>query len=171
MFESDMQSIRGQRIVASALAVAMFTVGGCNVGGKSAAPDDHLATSATADHPDASAPTDHRKKVSGSDKEYLEAVCQPGGFIDGIQTTSGMFSGALGGGTCTEPRAGGSDIFMTQWDSGDKMENAMTNLAMCYVAATNGNGSEITALSVISNGGAGAAALRPLAQFGLTTRC
>lgn len=171
MLKSDVQSVRTRLMVASTLAVAMLTAGACSVGGKSAAPADRRDTSAAAEHPNTPAPTDHRKKVSGSDREYLEAVCQPGGFVDGIKTTSGMFNGALGGGTCTEPRAGGSDIFMTQWDSGDKMERTMANLAMCYVAATNSDGSEITVLSVVSNGGDSAAALNPLAQFGLTVRC
>lgn len=73
-------------------------------------------------------------------------------------------------GTCVEPRAGGPDIYVTQWDNGELMENTLQALHMCYVAAVNGNGTKITALSVISTDGT-ARSLEPLSQFGLTVRC
>jgi hypothetical protein len=109
--------------------------------------------------------------ISGSWEDWVEAVCQPGGFRDGIDTQPGsVFGGAIGGGVCMDLRVprGRGPIYLTQWDSDFKMRNQMTLLGMCYASATNGDA--ITTLSVRALPDAGAA-LEPLAQFGFTNTC
>ncbi len=133
---------------------------------------DRQDESPATDFRDESPATDRRERVSGTEREWLEAVCEPGGFVDGVKTTSGMFNGSLGGGTCTEPRGGGPDIYLTQWDSGDKMQNRMAQLSMCFVASVDhGNNGLITALSVVPTPGGVYQSLQPLAQFGFAPDC
>lgn len=112
-------------------------------------------------------PKDSGVPTSGSKLEWLEAVCKPDGFVNGL--AKGTFSGATAGGICTEPRAGGTDIFYTEWGSSDEMERAIKGLAMCFVASikSDANTTAIKVFSVLPDPDGLAPSLRPLAQFGL----
>jgi hypothetical protein len=110
-------------------------------------------------------PRDSGVKTSGSKLEWLEAVCKPDGFINGL--AGGTFAEAAAGGICTEPRAGGSDIFYTEWDNSDEMEKAIVGLSMCFVASiyNEANTTEVKVFSVLPDLDGYAPSLQPLVQF------
>lgn len=103
--------------------------------------------------------------VSGTNEDWLQAICQSGGYIDGIR--GDMFSGATGGGYCIRPRSGSGPVYFSQWESSYKMRNSMAMLRMCYASVVE-SGGMIETFSVI---GRNTAALQPLAQFGFTAIC
>lgn len=122
--------------------------------------DDPAPTTGSGRHP-----RDSGIKSSGSKLEWLDAVCKPNGFINGL--AKGTFVEAVAGGVCTEPRAGGSDIFFTEWDNSDEMEKAITGLSMCFVASikSDANTTNIKVFSVLPNPDGYAPSLQPLVQF------
>lgn len=105
--------------------------------------------------------------ISGTSEDWVQAICKPGKFMDGIQTVSGPFVGATGGGTCVGPQAGPGPVYVTQWDSNFKMRNAMAMLRMCYASAIESGG----VIDTFSVNGRNTAALAPLAHFGFSTSC
>ncbi len=110
-------------------------------------------------------PTTQPGSISGGTEDWLRAICQPGGYKDGIRLD--MFTGALGGGSCFRTVAGRAPVFLTQWDSDYKMQNSMAMLHMCYASAIEPGGM-IDTFSVI---GRNTAALQPLTRFGFSMSC
>ncbi|MBX7135036.1 MAG: hypothetical protein K1X67_20415 [Fimbriimonadaceae bacterium] len=142
-------------LIASLAVVAIFVGAGCGgTGSKSASKGgDDTRSSSTG-------------SISGSTEDWLQALCQPGKFMDGMRS-DGPFSGSIGGGTCIGPVSGRGPVYLTQWDSNYKMRNAMAMMHMCYASAIESSGT-IDTFSVI---GQNTAALQPLSQFGFSTSC
>lgn len=152
-----MGSTRGLRasnigILAASLLVSVAVLSGC--GDESSRPD------AAGD----------AGSITGTAEDWLQAVCVPGKYRDGVATSSGIFNGSLGGGLCFEGVTGSEGgVFFTQWDSNFKMRNAMELARMCYASAIDESGM-ISTFSVSRNK-ANSGDLEPLTQFGFTNTC
>jgi hypothetical protein len=99
--------------------------------------------------------------ISGQNADWLEAVCQPGRYVDGAP-----LSGAIGGGYCLAATGGGAVLF-TQWDSKFKMRNAILMRQHCYAWSIHSSGF-IQTFSTLANT---QRALTPLTQFGFSIYC
>ena len=145
------------KIGAAAVAcLAIFALGACS--GSRDKPDD-VGSAATE--------TSSKDSISGTADDWLEAICRPGKFKDGININGGIFNGSLGGGMCWEPVAGRGTVYFTQWDSNFKMRNSMEQLRMCYTSAIDPSG----LISTFSVNGADNRPFQPLAQFGFYPTC
>ena len=98
--------------------------------------------------------------VTGTNEDWLDAVCQPGTFNDGS-----WMPAALGGASC-QSRGSNVAVLFTQWDSNFKMNNSMLQLLQCYSSVIHDNG-DIEAFSFMRNS-APSNPLAGLRQFGFT---
>lgn len=64
--------------------------------------------------------------ISGGVEDWLQAIGQPGKYMDG--GISDTFRGSTGGGTCNATIQGNGPIYLTPCHSDFKMRNAMSML-------------------------------------------
>jgi hypothetical protein len=131
-------------VVVAGLAIAAVTSCGSNT----TAPTTAATTAASS------------ATITGSQEDWLQAVCAPGKYFDGTS-----IQGATGGGFC-QSRSRSTSVFFSQWDSNFKMLNALSQYHMSYyTSAFVGGSADIDTFSVNGND---SAALRPLQQFGFS---
>jgi hypothetical protein len=120
----------------------------------------HGTTGSSGDATSASSPTGG-SEISGSQDEWLDAVCLPGKFHDGT-----IFPGATGGGFCSARNGSNLNVVVhiTQWDSDFKMRNSLLAYRMTYYASCS-SGNNLTTFSVNQRD---PSPLSPLKQFGFT---
>ena len=137
-------------ITVAALALTVVASAGCSGSGDK-------ATAAGG----GSASTTDPGSISGQNEDWLEAVCQPGRYVDGSP-----LSGAIGGGYCLAATGMGPVLF-TQWDSNFKMRNAMKMRRQCYASSIDSSGFIQTFSTMAST----ESSLTPLTRFGFSVSC
>lgn len=120
----------------------------------------HGTTGGSGDATSASSPSGG-SEISGTQDEWLDAVCLPGKFHDGT-----IFPGATGGGFCSARNGSNLNVVVhiTQWDSDFKMRNSLLAYRMTYYASCS-SGNSLTTFSVNQRD---PSPLSPLKKFGFT---
>ena len=108
------------------------------------------------------------ESVTGTEDDWLSAVCRPGSPISNNAPPVMQTMGATGGAQCMSRQVGGALVLFSQWDSNFKMRNAMEYMRQCYASVIL-DGVFIETFSVVAT--VGSNPLAPLGQFGFTATC
>lgn len=110
---------------------------------------------------DTTAASSSTTAVTGTQGNWIEAVCKTGTFHDGAETVAGSSASAY-----CHARAADTEIYISEYDSDYRMRNAIAMLRIKYYVAARREDGVVVAFGALH--ASTSAPLEPLTQFGFT---